>query len=129
MPNKKTPTILVAEDDHFLAKIYKIKLAKENINAVIANDGDTALEKIKEVKPALILLDMVLPGKDGFEVLSTIKADKELRDIPVIILSNLGQDSDIAKGKELGALDYLVKSDISIHEIINKVKILLDGKR
>ncbi|PIW10105.1 MAG: hypothetical protein COW37_04295, partial [Caldiserica bacterium CG17_big_fil_post_rev_8_21_14_2_50_35_7] len=76
---KQDKKVLVAEDDHFLAKIYKIKLAKEGINAEIATDGNEALAKIKELKPDLVLLDLVMPGKDGFEVLEELQSDKGLK--------------------------------------------------
>jgi DNA-binding response OmpR family regulator len=127
MPTKKNKKVLVVEDDHFLAKIYKIKLAKENIEAKICSDGTEALKFIKEDKPALILLDMVLPGMSGFEILEEIRRTEGLKKIPVIILSNLGQDADIAKGKELGVIDYFVKSDISIHDVVTKIKENIDG--
>jgi len=127
MSTKKSKKVLVVEDDHFLAKIYKIKLAKENINAEICSDGEVALEIIKKEKPALILLDMVLPGMSGFEILEKIRKEPGLKKTPVIILSNLGQDADIARGKELGVLDYFVKSDISIHEVVRKIKENIDG--
>jgi len=119
--------VLVVEDDHFLAKIYKIKLAKENIDAIISLDGEEALEIIKKEKPALILLDMVLPGMNGFEILEKVRQEPALKKIPVIILSNLGQDADIARGKELGVIDYFVKSDISIHDVVKKIKENLNG--
>ncbi|MFW0862438.1 MAG: response regulator [Candidatus Komeilibacteria bacterium] len=125
MPTKKK--VLVVEDDHFLAKIYKIKLAKEKIDATVCSDGKEALDLIKKEKPSLILLDMVLPGMNGFEILEEIRKEKSTKKIPVIILSNLGQDADIAKGKELGVIDYFVKSDISIHEVVKKIKENIHG--
>lgn len=125
MPKNKK--VLVVEDDHFLAKIYKIKLAKEKIDAIVCSDGNEALNLIKSEKPALILLDMVLPGMNGFEILEEIKKDKIIKQIPVIILSNLGQDADIARGKELGVIDYFVKSDISIHDVVKKIKENIHG--
>ncbi|MBL7022048.1 response regulator [Patescibacteria group bacterium] len=127
MPTKKNQKVLVVEDDHFLAKIYKIKLAKENMDAIVCSDGAEALELIKKEKPALILLDMVLPGMNGFEILEQLRKDKSTKKTPVIILSNLGQDADIAKGKELGVIDYFVKSDISIHDVVKKIKENLNG--
>lgn len=127
MPTNKTRKVLVVEDDYFLAKIYKIKLAKENIDAEISSDGEEALALIKKEKPALILLDMVLPGMSGFEILEEIRKDDSLKKIPVIILSNLGQDADIERGRELGVIDYLVKSDISIHDVVKKIKENIDG--
>ncbi|MFH1667596.1 MAG: response regulator [Candidatus Komeilibacteria bacterium] len=123
---KQEKKVLVAEDDHFLAKIYKIKLAKEGINAEIATDGNEALAKIKELKPDLVLLDLVMPGKDGFEILEDLQSDKGLKKIPIIILSNLGQEADIIKGKSYGIVDYFIKSDISIHDVVKKIKEILN---
>ena len=90
-------------------------------------DGLEASEKIKEVRPDLVLLDLIMPGKNGFEVLEEMKADKDLKNIPVIILSNLGQESDVDKGKSLGAEDYLIKSDISMKEVIETIKRHMGG--
>ncbi|HEX9664815.1 MAG TPA: response regulator [Patescibacteria group bacterium] len=120
MPDKKT--ILIIEDDRFLSKIYSAKLEKEGYNLALAVDGEEGLRKLAESKPDLILLDLILPGMSGFEVLDKIKSSSKTRKIPVIILSNLGQDEDIQKGQELGADDYLVKTDFSISEVINKIK-------
>jgi len=121
MPNKKH-TVLVAEDDKFLVKIFKDELEKEGFNVIIALDGNEAMLKLKTEKPSLVLLDLIMPIKNGFEVLKEMKLNDELKDIPVIILSNLGQGTDIKKGIELGALDYLVKSDVTISDIVKKVK-------
>jgi len=87
-----------------------------------AIDGEEGLKRIREDKPDLILLDLILPGVDGFEVLSKLKEDPTLASIPVIILSNLGQREDIEKGLKLGAIDYLVKAHFTPNEIVDKVK-------
>lgn len=118
--NKKT--ILVAEDDSFYANIYKFKLTKEGFIVETANNGDEAIKIAKENKPDLILLDLIMPIKDGFETLKELKQDPALKDIKVIVISNLGQDEDIARTKELGAQDYLVKANMSIQEMMDKVK-------
>ena len=89
---------------------------------LIASNGVKAMEIIKKDKPDLILLDLVMPDKDGFEVLEDLKLDDEFKKIPVIILSNLGQDSDVKKGKELGAIDYMIKANYSMKDVIAKVK-------
>lgn len=113
--------ILVVEDDRFLSKVYYTKLSKEGYEVVLAAEGDEAIRKVAEVKPMLILLDLILPGKNGFDVLQEIKTNDELKDIPVIIMSNLGQQSDIDRGKKLGAVDYLVKTNFSIQEVVEKI--------
>ncbi len=114
--------ILIVEDDKFLRELITRKLIAENYEIVEAIDGEEGLKKIKEEKPDLVLLDLILPGIDGFEVLSKMKDDPALASIPVIILSNLGQREDVEKGLKLGAVDYLVKAHFTPNEIIEKVK-------
>ncbi len=113
--------ILVVEDDKFLRELIARKL-REDYEVSEAIDGEEGLKKTREEKPDLILLDLILPGIDGFEVLTEIKKDPQLSEIPVIILSNLGQTDDIEKGLKLGAIDYLVKAHFTPAEIIEKVK-------
>ena len=88
-------------------------------------DGTEGLRKIKETKPDLVLLDLILPGIDGFEVLRQAKKDDDISSIPVLILSNLGQQDDIQKGLELGAVDYLIKAHFTPAEIVAKIKSIL----
>jgi DNA-binding response OmpR family regulator len=114
--------ILLIEDDKFLRTVLEKKLSAEGFEVVSAVDGDEALEKIISDKPDLILLDIILPKKSGFLVLENIKKDPELRKLPVIIISNLGQEEDIQKGLSLGAIEYFVKAKISLEDIIKKVK-------
>jgi len=114
--------ILVIEDDKFLRELISQKLLKEGYEVVEAVDGDSGLEKAKEEKPDLILLDLILPGIDGFEVLSKVKADPKISSTPVIILSNLGQKEDVEKGMKLGAADFLVKAHFTPGEIVSKIK-------
>lgn len=114
--------VLVVEDDPFYSKIYKTKLAKEGIECQVVGDGNAALKKAREVRPGLILLDLIMPGKDGFETLAELKADATLKDVPVIVLSNLSQDEDIQRIMNLGAAEYLVKANVPIHEVIEKVR-------
>lgn len=118
--NKKK--IMVVEDDEHISKVYEIKFAKEGINVVLARDGEEAVVKITAEKPDVILLDLMIPKKDGFGVLEEIKKNPELINIPVIILSNLGQKSDQDRAIALGANEYLVKVDYSIQDVINKAK-------
>lgn len=116
--------ILVVEDDKLLANAYRVKLATR-YEVIIARDGDEALEILKESTPDLILLDLVLPKRDGFSVLSVIKKDERLKNIPCIVSSNLGQKEDIAKARSLGADDYIVKTDLSMRKLLMKVKLSL----
>jgi len=115
-------TILIIEDDKFLRELIIQKLLKENFEVSEAIDGEEGIKKIKEEKPDLILLDLILPGIDGFEVLSRMKEDPALASIPVIILSNLGQKEDVERGLKLGAVDYLIKAHFTPGEIIEKIK-------
>lgn len=114
--------ILIIEDDKFLRELIARKLKAENFEVSEAVDGEEGLEKIKKEKPDLVLLDLILPGMDGFEVLEKKKVDSEIAKIPVIILSNLGQREDIERGLRLGAIDFLVKANFTPPEIIEKVK-------
>jgi DNA-binding response OmpR family regulator len=120
---KSTPWILVVEDDVLINKAYAAKFSVEKITAEFATDGEEAIKKLDgEGVPALVLLDLMLPKKNGFEVLKEMKAHPKFKQIPVIILTNLGQDTDAKLGVELGATEYLVKTDIKIDEIITKIK-------
>lgn len=114
--------ILIIEDDKFLRQLIVQKILQEGYNILEAVDGEEGLKKIKEEKPDLILLDLILPGIDGFEVLSQMRKEDFLSQIPVIILSNLGQKEDVERGLNLGAIDYLIKAHFTPGEIIEKVK-------
>lgn len=114
--------ILIVEDDKFLRELITQKLIKEDYDTIEAVDGEEGIKKIKEEKPDLVLLDLILPGIDGFEVLSKKREDSSLDKIPVIILSNLGQKEDVERGLKLGAVDYLIKAHFTPGEIIEKVK-------
>ena len=112
----------MVEDDIFLRKIYRDKLTRAGFDFVEATNGVEGINKIISEKPDLVLLDLILPRKNGFDVLVDMKGNPDTKDIPVIILSNLGQESDIKRGLSLGAQDYLVKTDISLSEVVDKVK-------
>jgi two-component system alkaline phosphatase synthesis response regulator PhoP len=114
--------ILVAEDDSFLIQIYKIKIAKAGFDVRVAQDGEEVFTVLKDFTPDVILLDLIMPNKDGFETLKELKASDKWKNIPVIITSNLGQTEDMEKTKKLGAVDYVIKSDTPIQTIIEKVK-------
>jgi DNA-binding response OmpR family regulator len=114
--------ILLVEDDPFLSNLLKVRLQRENIDVTLARDGEEAIKDLTTNRPSLILLDLILPKKSGFEILEKISTDPQLKDMPVIIISNLGQTSDIQRGKELGAVEYFVKAKISIDDLVGKVK-------
>lgn len=114
--------ILIIEDDEFFRELISKKLSEANFEFDMAPNGEDGLEKAKTEKPGLIFLDILLPNMDGFEVLAKIKQDKEISSIPVVILSNLGQKEDIDKAMTLGAKDYLIKAQIDVDEIVDKIK-------
>ena len=117
--------ILVIEDDKFLRELINRKLQSENFETVLAVDGEIGLELVEKERPDIILLDLILPGINGFEVLTKIKENERIKEIPVIILSNLGQKDDIDKGMSIGAIDYLVKAHFTPNEIIEKINQIL----
>ncbi len=121
-------TILIIEDDVFLSELMSKKLEESGFKVIKAIDGQEGLEKVVSAKPDLILLDLILPGIDGFEVLKKIKDDPQSSSIPVIVLSNLGQREDIERGFDLGAQDYLVKAQFTPDEIIDRVKKPLESR-
>ena len=118
--------ILIVEDDKFLRELIVSKLTKEDYTVFEAVDGEEGVKKIKEEKPDLVLLDLILPGIDGFEVLAQMKSDPAVFSIPVIILSNLGQREDIERGLTLGATDYMIKAHFTPGEIVEKIKSILN---
>lgn len=118
-------TVLVVEDDQFLRDLIVRKLEEEGLNTIQAIDGEEGVRLIRENKPDIVLLDLILPGIDGFEVLMQAKADTNISGIPIIILSNLGQKDDIDRGLQLGAKDYLIKAHFTPGEIVQKVKDIL----
>jgi DNA-binding response OmpR family regulator len=119
------PTVLLVEDDRFLRRAAEATLRQRGFTVVTASDGEEALRQVAAVAPALVLLDLIMPKLQGFEVLKRLKADPSTRSIPVIVLSNLGQDSDVREAMALGATEYLVKSNLSLHELVTRVEAVL----
>ena len=120
--------IVVAEDDQFLSNAYRVKLTKEGFEVKMVGDGQELMNLLKTYRPDIIILDLLMPVKDGFEAIKEIKASPSLKNIPVIIASNLGQKNDIDQGKALGASDYIIKSDLSLEDLVAKIKSLLGTK-
>lgn len=120
--------ILVVEDDNVLRDVLLQKLMKNNYDAIGAEDGMVAMEKIAEYKPDVILLDILMPKKDGLEVLEEIHSDEAMRKIPVIIISNSGQPVEIERARELGARAFLIKAVFEPSEVLDKVEKVLNGE-
>lgn len=117
--------ILLIEDDKFISEMIVRKLKEAGLIVDLASDAETGMVKVQEDKPDLILLDIVLPGMDGYECLEKLKADKESSSIPVLILSNLGQKDEFERGLKLGAKDFWVKAQHDLDEIVQKAKQIL----
>ena len=117
--------ILIVEDDQFFRELLKKKLTSVGFSIIEASNGEEGVEKVKSKKPDLIILDLLLPNIDGFEVLSKVKTSSDTSSTPVIIVSNLGQQEDIEKGMKLGANDYLIKSQFDIESIVSKINNIL----
>ena len=124
MTDKKTK-VLIIEDEEMLVNMYISKFEKEGYDAFKAENGRIGLEQAKTVKPDIILLDIMMPEMDGFMVLKDLKSDTSTKNIPVIMLTNLGQEEDIEKGNKLGASDYLVKANLTPAQVVDKVKEVL----
>lgn len=121
-------TILLIEDEPTLQKRIEEVLTKEGYRIENALDGEAGLQKAKELKPELIILDIILPKKDGFEVLKELKQDESTKNIPVVILTNLESSNDVKKALELGATTYLIKANYELSEIIEKIKETINSK-
>ncbi|HCP08316.1 MAG TPA: response regulator [Candidatus Moranbacteria bacterium] len=117
--NKK---ILIIEDETSLQKALSEFLMEENFDVAAASDGEQGLILAKDENPDLILLDIILPKKDGYEVLAELKQDEKTKRIPVILLTNLESHEDIEKAFEKGASTYLVKSNYKMEDIVKKIK-------
>ena len=120
--------ILIIEDDSFLSEMYSTKLIQEGFETEIAINGKQGMDKIKNIKPDLILLDIVLPKMDGFEILESVKKDSKLKNIPIVLLTNLGQKNEIEKGLLLGADEYIIKAHFTPTAVVTKIKEILKLK-
>lgn len=117
--------ILVVEDDTFLSNAYRVKLTKAGFEVRNAFDGDEAFNLLQTFTPDLILLDIVMPKKDGFVILKEIKSNKKWENIPIILASNLGQKEDREKGMQLGASEFFIKTEFTLNDLIQKIDSIL----
>jgi two-component system phosphate regulon response regulator PhoB/two-component system alkaline phosphatase synthesis response regulator PhoP len=127
MPNHKAKILLV-EDEKSLSEMYQAKLIKEGFEVISVDNGEGVPQVADTAKADLILLDIILPKEDGFAALKDLKENSKTKKIPVIMLTNLGQDEDIKKGKQLGADLYLVKSNLTPAQVVDKIKGILKIK-
>src|SRR3989344_7747231 len=127
MDNAKK-TVLIVEDDEFLRSLTAKRLEKENYAIEVAVDGENAISVLDTLKPDIILLDLLLPGKDGFEVLKKIRSTETVKTVPVVIFSNLGQKEDIEKAKALAVDDFLIKANFTLDDVVGKIKKLIVGQ-
>lgn len=118
--------ILLAEDDRFLRKAAEARLRQGGFTVLAAVDGEEALRLARAETPDLVLLDLIMPKIQGFEVLKALKEDPATASIPVIVLSNLGQERDVQRAMELGAVAYFIKAHLSLHELVQRVSEVLD---
>jgi DNA-binding response OmpR family regulator len=121
--------ILIAEDDKFISRALKDGLSRAGFHVANAYNGEEALQMIKNDSFDILLLDLIMPVKDGLEVLREVKADKKYQDMPVLIFTNLESDETVRKAKELGAEEYLTKADFTIRDIIAKIKEYCDTRK
>ena len=127
--SKNKKRVLVVEDDLLLARVLMDKLEKEECITMNVVNGLEVQAKAIEFKPEIILLDLILPGMGGFEVLKLLKKDEKTKHIPVVVISNLGEESDVKTAKDLGAEDYFVKANISMEKLLQNIKKLLRVNR
>jgi len=113
--------ILLIEDEEIMVNLLQRKLTQEGYEISVARDGEEGLKLIREAVPDLVLLDIIMPKKGGFEVMEVMQKDKNLKNIPVIIISNSGQPVELDRAKELGAKDWLIKTDFDPQEVLDKV--------
>src|SRR3989344_9478408 len=113
--------ILLIEDDNQFRVYFSSKLKEQGFEVYTASDGDEGLQQVKKINPELIILDIIMPRTDGFEVLAALSKNQELKKIPVIVFSTLGQEQDITKAKKLGAVDYIDKSAFDFNSLKNKI--------
>ncbi len=118
---EKSKKIVIVEDDKILLKALNVELLGVGFDVISAVDGEAGLKLVKKEIPDLVILDLLLPKMNGFDVLAALKEDEATKNIPIVILTNLGEDENRKKGMEMGATDYLIKSSVGIEDITTKV--------
>ncbi len=126
MAKNEKVKILIIEDDSYISDMYRIKLESSGYEVIIAGDGIEGFKALEKQKPNIILLDIVMPKMDGFNVLKMIKNNSNCKNIPVILLTNLGQEENVKRGFELGAVSYIIKAHFTPSEVVEKIKGVLE---
>lgn len=116
-----TKTILLADDEQFVLVAYKDGLEHAGYNVLLAHDGAETIEVMRSARPDLVLLDLIMPKLNGFEVLQAVRADPDLSTIPIAVFTNLSQLSDEQEARNLGAVDFIVKADVSLNDLVARV--------
>lgn len=127
MPDDTKKKIMLVDDDNALRQLYTVELTSKSFEVVEAKDGKEALIKVRQEKPDLILLDMVMPEMDGLGFLTELKQDLDLKNVPVIMLTNFGQENLIQQAYNLGVTDYLLKYKVTQEEMVGKIEQILSG--
>ena len=122
----KDKKVLIIEDDPYISDMYAMKFKMGKYKVKLAKNGEKAFDELQKEKPDVILLDLLMPGMDGYEFLEKFKKEKEFKNIKVIILTNLGQKREVKRGLKLGADDYIVKAYFTPEEVVEKVENLLN---
>lgn len=125
----KRETILLAEDDRFVSDIYRRKLDMDGYTVLFAPDGREALKILENNIPDLVLLDIMMPVIDGMEVLQTMKGDERLKNIPVVMLTNLAEKDNIERSVSMGASGYVIKAHFTPSEVVQKIREVLDKQK
>jgi len=124
---QKNYTIMLVEDDSFISGMYRTKLTNLGYEVIFFDNGESAWQRLQEDPlPDLVLLDIVLPERDGFEILELLRKEERTKKLPVILLTNLGQKPDVERGISLGANDYIIKAHFTPTEVVEKVQKVLD---
>ncbi|OHA07202.1 MAG: hypothetical protein A2934_03370 [Candidatus Sungbacteria bacterium RIFCSPLOWO2_01_FULL_47_10] len=127
MSQKNKYKVLIVDDDQFISEMYVLKFKEAGFDVHTAGDGQTAIESITKNTPDVVLLDIILPNMDGFDILKSLAENDILKKTKVILLSNLGEKKDIEKGLSLGAIDYVVKAHFTPSEVVQKIEGILEG--
>jgi two-component system phosphate regulon response regulator PhoB len=120
-PARRAPCVLVAEDDRFIRRIAEIALERQGFTVRTAEDGESALRQVRESPPDVVLLDLIMPKVQGFEVLRRLKQDPATAGVPIIVLSSLGQEPDVRRALEAGAAGYLVKAERYLQNLADEL--------
>lgn len=125
---QQSKSILLVEDDRFLRKAAEATLRRHGFIVPTAADGEEALQRVRDEVPDLVLLDLIMPKLQGFEVLRILKQDPATSYIPVVVLSNLGQESDVQQALQGGAIAYLIKANLSLQDLVTRVQTIFNGE-